>query len=85
MIASVVLDGGSPDQIAADGAKIYREQYQAECESRYAGQVLAIELETQRAFVAASMREAGNRARRACPSTLCYFKRVGAPTTLHQR
>ena len=85
MIARVVLEQLDPDQIAEVGSKIYGEQFQSECELHYSGQILAIDIETQRAFASYSLRESGHQARRAGSSTLCFFKKVGTAATLHQR
>jgi hypothetical protein len=85
MIASVVLERGDADQIAARAAAIYRERYQDDCEAHHTGKFVAIDIDTERAFVCASMREAAARGRDASPHSLLFFKKVGETAAIHTR
>jgi hypothetical protein len=79
MHATVVF--GVPDlhAMSVAGRRIYREKYQAEFEARYPGQIVAIEVDSQQAFLGDSIEEAFMRGRSACPSSLFHFMKVGAP------
>jgi hypothetical protein len=85
MYTTADLELPDPNEMAATGKRIYREKYQADFEARYPGKIVAIDLTTQQAFVAQSMREAGERGRKACPDSLFYFLKVGAPAVFTRR
>jgi hypothetical protein len=78
MIAAVVCGLPNLQGMAEAGRRIYREKYQTEFEAHYQGQILAIEVDSERAFLGASIEEALRRGRNACPDSLFYFMKVGA-------
>jgi len=47
-----------PTEVAARGEKIYAEKYQKEFEAKHTGKFVAIEVETERAFVGSTSGEA---------------------------
>jgi hypothetical protein len=67
------------------GEKIYEELYKADFEVRFPRQVVAIDIESRRAFVGRTSLDAGEQARRVFPDNLFYFLRVGAPTLYVRR
>jgi hypothetical protein len=69
-------------RIGEAGERIYRERYQAEFEARYRGKLVAIDIFTERAFIASTMSEAGEQARAARPGTLVHYIRVGFPAAI---
>ena len=85
MNATVIWDSPELRELGERGERIYRERYQSDFESRYRGQVVAIDVNSERAFVAPTMTEAGNRGRAACPRGFFCFLRVGAPAVLRFR
>ena len=85
MYTTADLELPDPREIADAGEKIYKEKYQADFEARYQGQVVAIDITTQRALVARSMREVSEHARKTCPGSLFYFLKVGAPAVFNRR
>jgi hypothetical protein len=85
MKATVILDFPGFRELGERGEKIYREKYQVEFENRCRGQVVAIDVHTERAFVAPTLTEAGNHGRAACPRGFFYFVRIGAPAVFRCR
>jgi hypothetical protein len=71
--------------MAESGKRIYREKYQCDFETRFPGQIVAIEVDSQRAFVAPSVMKALQLGRSVCPRSLFYFMRVGAPAVYRMR
>ena len=53
----------------------YRESFEHECP----GKIVAIEVDSESAFVGDSVIEAGTKARRKFPDRIFHFIRVGAP------
>jgi hypothetical protein len=85
MYTTADLELPDPREIADAGEKIYKEKYQADFEARYQGQVVAIDITTQRALVARSMREVSEHARKTRHGSLFYFLKVGAPAVFNRR
>ena len=69
-------------RISEAGERIYREKYQAEFENRHHGKIVAIDIFTERAFIASTLSEAGEQARAARPGTLVHFIKVGFPAAI---
>jgi hypothetical protein len=74
---TVIWDFPDLRELGERGAEIYRKKYQADFEARYRGQVAAIDVHSERAFVAPTMTEAGRNGRAECPGAFFYFVRVG--------
>jgi hypothetical protein len=85
MNATVIWDFPDFRELGERGAKIYRKKYQVDFEIHHRGQIVAIDVHSERAFIAPTMTEAGNRGRAACPHGFFYFVRVGAPAVLRCR
>jgi hypothetical protein len=64
--------------IAQAGQKIYDEKYRSECERNHAGQFVAIDVNTERAFIAPGPEEAVEAAQAAEPEAVLHLIRVGA-------
>jgi hypothetical protein len=60
------------------GRRIYRQRYQSDFEALYPGRIVAIEVESERAFVGDSIEEALEHGRDAYPGSLFYFMKIGA-------
>jgi hypothetical protein len=71
--------------MADAGERIYEELYKADFEVRFPRQVVAIDIESKRAFVGRTSLDAGEQARRIFPDNLLYFLRVGAPALYVRR
>ena len=80
MIASVVLERGDADQIAARAAAIYREKYQDECEARHTGKFVAIDIDSETWEVDEDDFAAARRLRDRQPQARIWIMRVGSPT-----
>ncbi len=85
MYTTLDLDRVDLNAIVESGRKIYQEKYQVDFEARLKGKIVAIDIETQHAFIGRSMREAGEQARRAAPDSLFFFLKVGAPAVYTRR
>jgi hypothetical protein len=68
----------NPQDIAKAGQKIYDEKYRSDCEKDRTGQFVAIDVNTERAFVAAGSQEAVEAAWTAEPDAVLHLIRVGA-------
>jgi hypothetical protein len=68
----------NPQEIAEAGRKIYADKYQADYERRYPGQFVAIDVESEEAFVAQQPEEAVKRAREALPQSLLHLIKIGS-------
>ena len=85
MNATVDWDFPELRELGERGERIYRDKYQTDFETRYRGQVVAIDVHSEQAFVAPTMTEAGIRGHAACPRGFFYFVRVGAPAVFRYR
>ena len=70
----------SPTGIAQRGEKIYRDCYQQKFEAEHMGQFVAIDVETEEAYLGDSSADALSRARAAAPNGAFHLMRVGQPT-----
>jgi hypothetical protein len=75
MNATSVLGCPDPQEIADIGRRIYANRYQTEFEARYPGQIVAIDISSERAFVASSVEEAVERGHGANPTSLAETRR----------
>jgi hypothetical protein len=85
MNATSVLGCPDPQAIANIGRRIYANRYQTEFEARYPGQIVAIDISSERAFVASSVEEAVDRGHGANPTSLFHVIKVGAPAVYRMR
>lgn len=69
----------NPQVLAELGEKIYRDRYQREYEQQHLGKFVAIDVETQEAYIGDSPEEAFDIARREAPTGLFHLIRVGYP------
>ena len=73
----------SAQQIAEKGEQIYREKYQAEYETKYRGQYVAIEIDSGEAFLAESPEEAITAAQRARDGGFFHLIKIGSSGVYH--
>ena len=85
MNATNVFGYPDPQEIADIGRMIYANRYQTEFEIRYPGQIVAIDISSERAFVASSVEEAVERGHGANPTGLFHVIKVGAPAVYRMR
>jgi hypothetical protein len=85
MSSTTIWDFPDFRELGERGENIYRKKYQLDFETRHRGQVVAIDVHSEQAFLAPTMTEAGNRGRAACPRGFFYFVRIGAPAVLRYR
>ena len=85
MNVTTVFGYPDPEKIANVGRRIYANRYQTEFEARYPGQIVAIDVSSERAFVASSVEEAVERGHRANPTSLFHVLKVGAPGVYRMR
>jgi hypothetical protein len=71
-----------PVAFAHKAESIYNRKYRAEYESRYHGQIVAIDVASEEAFVGRTELAALNKARRKYPDHVFYFLRVGYKAAL---
>lgn len=69
----------NPAAIADQGERIYRERYQVDYERLHSGQFVAIDIDTERAYVGATPEAALQAARAANAAGLFHLVRVGSP------
>ena len=69
----------TPQANAERGEAIYKDRYQAEYEQKYQGQFVAIDVLTERAFVAETAEGALEAAREQAPEGRFHLIRVGSP------
>jgi hypothetical protein len=65
-------------EIAAKGAEIYERKYRSEFEREHQGQFVAIDIGTERAFLADFPEEALSVAKQAAPAGIFFLLRVGS-------
>jgi len=82
---TVIWDFPAIRKLGERGEEIYREKYQADFEACYHGQVAAVDVYSEKAFVAPTMTEAGNNGHAECPDGFFYFVRVGFPAVYRLR
>jgi hypothetical protein len=66
-------------EIAAKGSDIYDRRYRSEFERLHDGEFVAIDIDSEAAYVAGLPETALSKARAAAPDGLFYLIRVGAP------
>ena len=71
-----------PAAFAQKAETIYDRKYRAAYESRYHGQIVAIDVSSEEAFVGKTELAALNKARRKYPDHVFYFMRVGYKAAL---
>ena len=67
----------SPQIVADDGERIYREKFQAEYERLYHGKFVAVDVDSEEATIADSPDEALERAKQLHPTGVFHLIRVG--------
>lgn len=72
------MDLSNPKALAERGEKIYQEKYKSAYESQYLGKFVAIDVTTERAYVADSPAAAAELARKDSPKGLFHLIKVGA-------
>jgi len=65
-------------QIAKRGSNIYRDKYRAAYEREWAGRFAAIDIDTEKAYVADYADQALAKAKAAAPKGVFYLVRIGA-------
>ncbi len=71
-----------PEVFAHEAEAIYNRKYRAAYERRYHGQIVAIDVSSEEAFVGATELAALNKARRKYPDHVFFFLRVGYKAAL---
>ena len=71
----------SPSAFARKAEAIYNRRYRADYEARYHGRIVAIEVESEEAFVGTTELAALHKARRKYPDHVFFFLRVGYKAT----
>ena len=69
---------GNPKQLAEKGEKIYREKYKEEYERLHPGKYVAIDLGTEKAFVADTPEAAVELLQKENPKGFFHLVRIGA-------
>lgn len=69
----------SLEQITKKGEEIYRAKYKEQYEKDHKGQFLAIDIDSEEAFLGNSLEEAGSNAREKYSNKLFYFVKIGFP------
>ncbi len=68
-----------PKAIAARGEEIYRIRYKAELESRHRGKFVAVDVNTEAAYVGDTVEAALGAARQAAPDGAFHLIKIGEP------
>jgi hypothetical protein len=71
-----------PEVFVRQAEAIYNRKYRAEYEHRYHGQIVAIDVNSEEAFVGQTELAALNKARRKHPDHVFFFLRVGYKAAL---
>ncbi len=71
-----------PEDFAHEAEAIYNRKYRAVYERRYHGQIVAIDVSSEEAFVGMTELAALNKARRKYPDHVFFFMRVGYKAAL---
>ena len=66
-----------PRQIAERGTEIYQRRYRSDYESKWRGRFVAIDVNTEQAYVADFSEEALAKARAAAPHGVFFLIRIG--------
>jgi hypothetical protein len=74
----MTYDLANPREIATRGNEIYERKYRAEYERRYKGKFAAIDLRSEKAYLAEFPEEALSSAKKAAPESTFYLLRVGS-------
>ena len=69
----------TPQNIAERGERIYQERYKTEYEAKHLGRFVAIDIESEEAFLADTPEGALNQARSTKPEGKFHLIRVGSP------
>lgn len=68
----------APQAIAEKGERIYKNRFQKEYEEKYRGKFLAIDINSEQAFMAETPEEAIEKAQTANPSGPFHLIKIGA-------
>ena len=74
----MIREFSNPQEIAIKGNEIYKRKYRAEYERRYKGQFAAIDLLSEKAYLADFPEAALANAKNAAPESTFYLLRVGS-------
>ena len=69
----------TPQEIASEGTRIYDEKYRSDYEAKHAGQFVAIDVKSQKAFVATQPEEAIRKAQMAAGDGIFHLIKIGSP------
>lgn len=69
----------NPKKLAEKGETIYKQKYQTEYERRYPGKYVAIDLITEKAFVASTPEDAVGLLQKENPNSFFHLIKVGSP------
>ncbi len=69
---------GNPKQLAEKGEAIYKQKYQKEYERLYPGKFVAIDLSTEKAFVAETPEDAVQALQKENPKSFFHLVKVGS-------
>jgi hypothetical protein len=79
---NIMLAVKDPEVFAHKAETIYNRKYRATYERKYHGQIVAIDVGSEEAFVGKTELAALNKARRKHPDHVFYFLRVGYKAAL---
>jgi hypothetical protein len=68
----------NPKDIAQAGQQIYDEKFRADYEAKYPGQFVAVDVNSEQAFVAPVPEDAVRAARNASPDAIVHLIRIGS-------
>lgn len=69
----------TPSMIAEKGEKLYEERFRAEYEPNHSGKFLAIDIDSEQAFLADAPEAALQNARQANPTGSFHLIKIGSP------
>jgi len=69
----------NPRQLAEKGESIYKNKYQADCERLHAGKYVAIDINSEKAFVADTPEAAVELLQKENPEGFFHLIKVGSP------
>lgn len=68
----------SPQVLAQKGENIYNNKYKQDYEKKYQGKFVAIDISTEKAYLADTPEEALKKAQKDNPEGFCHLVRVGS-------
>jgi len=69
----------TPERIAEKGQALYRERFRNEYEEQYPGKYLAIDINTEKAFIGDTPEAAVEALQKANPNGFYHLVRIGSP------